>query len=212
MRSLLLFLSLAAVLVGCGFGTSANKRIDLAGASNVSAEDQAVIAKRLDDGGLLGFLNPTPSFTAPAGHLEIRLRAAPDADDDMRFLLSHQGRFEVRGEDGQVWVDQADIVEARPAMGQDGAPVLRIKLADAGAKRLAGLSSAAAAGLGETLVVKLDDETLSAPRVVGAITGGNLELPIKRKVGEVFLIARIILSGKLSFRPGDVRVSAMQAP
>jgi hypothetical protein len=52
--------------------------------------------------------------------------------------------------------------------------------------------------------VTLDDETLASAKLTGALTGGSIAVSMKRPPKEVDLIARILRSGPLSFRPGDV--------
>ena len=91
----------------------------------------------------------------------------------------------------------------QPAMGADGQTVLRFRLTPEGSQRLARFATDQP--LGSHMVLKLDDETLVAASLAGPL-GASFQVTVARPLRDLFLIARLIRSGALSFRPGEVTV------
>jgi hypothetical protein len=191
-----------AALSACNAKPS-GQRVTMAGVTALSDADVAILHRRLDDDGLLAFLHPPTTFAAHDGRLEVRVGPADEADDDLRYLLAHQGAVAIASEFGRVWVDRSGIADVRASLGQDGSPMLQLTLTPEGAQHLSRFAGRDA--IGARLLVKIDDETVVSA-VIGAPLGDRFQFAIRRPVHEVALMAQLIRSGMLSFRPGAVDV------
>ncbi len=205
MRLLLVSILAAATLAACS-GDRSDRHVTVAGAGAFAAGDRAVVESRLADDSVFGFLHPAPTIAVRGDRLDVRVAAASDPDDALRFLLSHQGRFAATGESGQVWFDQADIADVQPQMGPEGRFVLRFRLTSEGGRRLARFATDQA--VGSHMVLKLDDDALVTATLAGPLGGGSFQVGVARPLGELFLIARVIHSGALSVRPSEVTVTS----
>ena len=153
---------------------------------------------------------PFPLFPPPP-LLPLRPQAgsADDADDDLRFLLGHQGTCSLASEFGRTWVDSGGIADVEVGSDANGQPVLRFKLTPEGRQRLAKFTRDAT---GARMILKLDDEILSSATVAGPITEGRFQVSLPRSVAQMQLIARVIRSGPLSFPPAEVTVTPGSRP
>ena len=208
MRLLLLTLATAATVCACDAGHP-RRQAAIAGVGAITAEDRAVLDRRLDADGTFAFLQPATTYAAHDGRLEIGVGAADVPDDDLRFLLSRQGRVAVTSEWGRVRLDGTGIADVQAAMGDNGQPVLRFQLTPAGQQRLSRFATRDA--IGSPMLVKLDDETLVSARLAEPIAGARFQVTLLRPVAEVSLIAQVMRSGALSFQPGAVSVGSRAA-
>ena len=208
MRLLILTLVAAATLSACGAGQP-RRLATVAGVAVLTTEDRAVLDRRLDADGTFALLHPATTYAVRDGRLDIGVGAADGPDDDLRFLLSHQGRVLVTSEWGRVWLDRSGMADVQAARGDNGQPVLRFVLTPAGQQRFSKFATRDAAG--SQMLLKLDDETLVSARLAGPIDGASFQVTLARPVAEVSLIAQLIRSGTLSFQPGQVSVRANPA-
>lgn len=203
----LLSLSLLAVacLSGCN-ASSTGRHVTIAGVDHFDATDKAVLDERLDANGTLAFLHPATTYAVRDGQLVIDIGASGDTDDELVSLLSRQGRFRVAGEDGQVWLDQRALANVTANFSPaDGGVVLVFTLTPDGGQRLAQHTNDP--GPGTIMVLKLDDETLASARVTAPL-GERFQAPIRGSAQDALRIAQVIRSGALSFKPGNVTVTA----
>ncbi len=204
----LLSLSLLAVacLSGCN-GSSTGRHVTIAGVDHFSAADKAVLDARLGVDGTLAFLHPATTYAVRDGQLVIDIGASGDADDELVSLLSHQGRVTVAGDDGQVWIDQRALANVTANFSQaDGGVMLVFTLTPEGGQRLAQHTNSP--GPGTMMSLKLDDETLASARVTAPL-GERFQAPIRGSAQDALRIAQVMRSGALSFKPGNVTVTAI---
>lgn len=197
-------LTLLAALSACSASPS-GQQVTVAGVTALTDADAATIHRRLDDDGLLAFLHPATTLAVRDGSLVVHAGSASTSDDDLRYLLGHQGAFTVTSQFGRAWLDGSGIADIRANMGQDSNPVLIVSLTHEGQQRLARFANRDA--VGSRILVKLDDETISSAALMGPLEGEHFQVGLRRPVHEVVLMADLIRSGALSFRPGDVTVA-----
>ena len=204
-RLLLLSLLVASGVSGCS-GSQTGRHVTIAGVDHFNAADKAVLDARLGVDGPLAFLHPATTYAVRDGQLVIDIGASGDSDDELVWLLSHQGRVTIAGEDGQVWLDQRVLANVTANFSQaDGGVVLVFTLTADGGRSLAQHTSNP--GLGTIMVLKLDDETLASARVIAPL-GERFQAPIQGSAHDALRLAQVMRSGALSFKPGNVTVTA----
>ena len=204
-RLLLLPLLAIACLSGCN-GSQTGRHVTIAGVSQFSAADKAVLDRRLGLDGTFAFLHPATTYVVHDGRLDIDIGATGDTDDELKSLLSRQGRFSVSGEDGQVWLDQSALADVTANFAQAGDGLMLVfTLTQEGGQRLAQRTSHP--DLTTIMVLKLDDATLASARVNSPL-GGRFQAPIHGSAQDAMRLAQVMRSGALSFKPGDVTVGA----
>jgi preprotein translocase subunit SecD len=194
------------VLTGCNFDAGPPRIIDIGGTESLSQNDQRIVATRLDSYTPRGWLRQAPSFVfrTHEGGVRVTASSAP-SDTEIQYLLLHRGKFEVATEYGTLWFNEHHIVDSAIAIDEQNRKTLRLRLNEEGAARLSKLSST---GLPTVLLVKFDGDVLVAAKLAAPISEGRLEVTIDKPVDELLLMVEVLKSGRLSFDPTSVKVSA----
>jgi len=203
-------LSRRTVIAGLGFLTAGcdtrydpPKTIRLVGAAQMTSADVEVITSRLADQTYKGVGRaPRYDISRESADVIISASAAP-ADDSIRYLAGHRGRFLVRTEGGLPWFDQSQLDDVQVSGNDQQGSFLRLRLKSDGAQRVAKLSAAGSS----VLVAQLDNKVLSTGRVTAPIPTGLMQITAgHRSNEELQLLATILRFGALSYEPGEVQV------
>ncbi len=111
---------------------------------------------------------------------------------------------------GEVILEGDDVKRASPAYDQENgnAPIIAFELNDEGTKAFA---EATQTYLGQIISIKLDETTLTAPRVESAITEGRGIINGFSDIQEAATIANLIMSGALPLNITLIESSAVSA-
>lgn len=205
-------------VAGCGSEPGPAREIEVFAAAGDIGNDGNVVRERLRNATpqRLWDREPTYRVTRNADRLRIEASATPP-EEELRYLLSHRGEFEVRGEFGPSWFDHRHVVDAQASLDESGQARLLLRLSDEGRDRVALFSRTRT----PTVVqVMFDRRQVAVAQVRSPITEGRVEVPLTdRSPKDALLMAQILRTGPLSFQPGEVRIrraepaaSTRQAP
>lgn len=102
--------------------------------------------------------------------------------------------LEFKDESGATRMNGNDLKDAKEQIDQGGKNVVAIEFTDEGAKKFADLT---AANVGHQIAITLDGETLTAPVVNEAITGGKAVITGSKSLEEAKNLAILLRSGAL---------------
>ncbi len=129
----------------------------------------------------------TQNADARPGPGEIKV---PDAERDGLWYLLERAP-EVSGE---------NLVDASGGFDQDGRPAVNFRFDTTGARRFGDYTRE---NVGQLFAIVLDDEVISAPRIISAITGGSGQITGAFSVEEANRLAILLRAGAL---PAEIRV------
>jgi len=111
---------------------------------------------------------------------------------------------------GEIILEGDDVKRASPAYDQENgnAPIIAFELNEKGTKAFA---EATQTYLGQIIAIKLDETTLTAPRVESAITEGRGIINGFSSIQEAATIANLIMSGALPLNITLIESSAVSA-
>ncbi len=193
--------------VGVGANRNIKLGLDLAGGvsitykaveDNPSAEDMAdtiyKLQKRVE-----GYSTEASVYQEGNDRINIEIPGVSDANSILEEL-GKPGSMEFQDEDGNVLVSGTDIQNAQPQRYKDdvtGATqyVVDLTLTDEGATKF---EQATAANVGKTMPIVYDGETISAPKVNSAISGGRAQIEGMESFEAAESLATTIRIGSLS--------------
>ncbi len=193
--------------VGVGANRNIKLGLDLAGGvsityraveDNPSAEDMAdtiyKLQKRVE-----GYSTESSVYQEGNDRINIEIPGVSDANAILEEL-GKPGSMEFQDEDGNVLVSGTDIQNAQPQRYKDevtGATqyVVDLTLTDEGATKF---EQATAANVGKTMPIVYDGETISAPKVNSAISGGRAQIEGMESFEAAESLATTIRIGSLS--------------
>lgn len=135
-------------------------RVFVPGASDAAAVDRLVrratlSVRKVDDG--------TSSAEMQAGIVHAGTEILPsDSPGEPRLAVWKR-----------VIVTEEDLAAAKPGFSQDGAPIVNVRLNEAGTRRFA---AATRTSIGQRLAVVLDGRVLTAPTVLSPIEEGQIQI------------------------------------
>lgn len=193
--------------VGVGESRNIKLGLDLAGGvsitykaveDNPSAEDMAdtiyKLQKRVE-----GYSTEASVYQEGNDRINIEIPGVSDANSILEEL-GKPGSMEFQDEDGNVLVSGTDIQNAQPQRYKDevtGATqyVVDLTLTDEGATKF---EQATSANVGKTMPIVYDGETISAPKVNSAISGGRAQIEGMESFEAAESLATTIRIGSLS--------------
>ncbi|MBR4442573.1 MAG: protein translocase subunit SecD [Clostridia bacterium] len=153
----------------------------------------------------------TEATVTRQGNDRIRIEI-PDVQDPNEILtiVGTPAHLTFIDPNGEVILEGDDVKQASPAYdSQNGnAPIIAFELNDEGAKVF---SEATQTFLGQIISIKLDETTLTAPRVQSAITDGRGIINGFSDIQEAATIANLIMSGALPLNITLIESSAVSA-
>jgi len=133
--------------------------------------------------------------------IDFRWSQKPVADDN-RVGDGGEGKYELygikkfRGSDN-ARLDGAVVTSASAQPDQNGTIAVSLAMNNEGAKIWADMTQKAADGGNREIAIVLDDEVVSAPRVINPITGGNSSITGNYALDEAKSLASVLEVGKL---------------
>ncbi|MBO4298106.1 MAG: protein translocase subunit SecD, partial [Clostridia bacterium] len=153
----------------------------------------------------------TEATVTRQGNDRIRIEI-PDVQDPNEILtiVGTPAHLTFIDPNGEIILEGDDVKQASPAYdSQNGnAPIIAFELNDEGAKVF---SEATQTFLGQIISIKLDETTLTAPRVQSAITDGRGIINGFSDIQEAATIANLIMSGALPLNITLIESSAVSA-
>ncbi len=109
-------------------------------------------------------------------------------------MLGRTAMLQFKDVNGNVVMSGTDLKDARAQVTNGNAAVVGLEFSDEGGKKFADLT---ARNVGKQIAIVLDGETLTAPVVQEAITGGRAQISGSRSVEEAEHLAILLRSGSL---------------
>ncbi len=193
--------------VGVGANRNIKLGLDLAGGvsityraveDNPSAEDMSDTIYKLQQR-VESYSTESSVYQEGNDRINIEIPGVSDANSILEEL-GKPGSMEFQDEDGNVLVSGTDIQNAQPQRYKDdvtGATqyVVDLTLTDEGATKF---EQATAANVGKTMPIVYDGETISAPKVNSAISGGRAQIEGMESFEAAESLATTIRIGSLS--------------
>lgn len=193
--------------VGVGANRNIKLGLDLAGGvsityraveDNPSAEDMSDTIYKLQQR-VESYSTESSVYQEGNDRINIEIPGVSDANSILEEL-GKPGSMEFQDEDGNVLVSGTDIQNAQPQRYKDdvtGATqyVVDLTLTDEGATKF---EQATAANVGKTMPIVYDGETINAPKVNSAISGGRAQIEGMESFEAAESLATTIRIGSLS--------------
>ncbi len=170
------------------------KRIDGIGTKEASIQREGIDRIVIEVPGLQD-PHQLKALLGKTAKLEFRMVADPGADPNDYQMLPDKETGQKLPVLKQVMVQGEDLTNAQPGYSQTtGEPVVNFNFNLRGGQRF---GEATSANVGKLFAIVLDNEVISAPRILGAITGGQGEISGRFTVAQTQNLAVLLRSGAL---------------
>jgi len=137
--------------------------------------------------------------TAKLSFHDVDSNLSPEDIEAERFNKSRYSKVQMK-EGGYIVIHNREIVsgddltDAKPSFDQSGQPAVAFTFNTSGSKRF---GNHTAKNIGRPFAIKLDDEVISAPRIIGAILGGSGQITNMGTTADAQELATLLKSGAL---------------
>lgn len=154
-----------------------------------------ILRTRLDN---KGYTEAVITVQGVGDSREIRIEI-PEVDnaDEILKIIGSSGKLTFEDQQGAVYLEGSDIRDCAAGIDpQTGDPIVVLEFTEQGTKKF---SEATKQLAGQTMYIKLGDETVSSPTVNEQITSSSAQIEGLSSIEQAESIAAVIKAGKLEF-------------